>query len=174
MSEEECCKELWKDVVGFEGHYKVSNKGRIKSLKYGKETIRKLTKDSYGYLILVLTKNGERKHCKVHRLVAKAFLPNPKNLKTVNHKDFNKANNCVENLEWMTFVENIKHGVRNGKVTNGSDCHNAKLTENDVLDIICANRMFDIKATEFADAYDVHVSTIYQLLRGDIWKSIQI
>ena len=80
-------KEIWKDILGYEGLYQVSNFGRVKSTKFGKERILKLTKDKDGYLIVNLYKNNKSKTLKVHRLVAEVFLPNPYNLPQVNHKD---------------------------------------------------------------------------------------
>ena len=92
--------EVWKDVFGYEGLYQVSNLGRVKSLKYGKERILKPLKDGGGYIFVHLCKNGERKMYKIHRLVAFTFLTNPQNLSDVNHKDEDKTNNSVQNLEF--------------------------------------------------------------------------
>ena len=103
--------EEWKHIEGFDG-YQVSNEGRVKSLKFGKEKILKGGK-SKGYLIVDLCKNGARIHEQVHRLVAKAFLPNPNNLPQVNHKDENPSNNSVENLEWCDSKYNNNYGTRN-------------------------------------------------------------
>lgn len=104
--------EIWRDVIGYEGLYKISSLGRVKSLKYGKEKILKLGKNNYGYLIVVLCKEGTRRTCKVHRLVAIAFIPNPSNLPQVNHKDENPSNNKVENLEWCDATYNLNYGTR--------------------------------------------------------------
>lgn len=98
-------KEEWKSVEGFEDRYEVSNLGRIRSLhSYGGNTCRimKPGKRSDGYLHIGLSKDGICKHFVVHRLVAMAFIPNPQNLEMINHKDENKENNCVDNLEWCT------------------------------------------------------------------------
>ena len=107
--------EIWKDIEGFEGLYKVSNLGRIKSLNYRctrKEKILKHGSDKDGYLLVNLCKEGKRKTCKDHRLVAKAFISNPENKPEVNHKDEDKTNNKVENLEWVTGKENANYGTR--------------------------------------------------------------
>ena len=96
-------KEIWKDIEGFEGKYQISNLGRVKSLNYrktGKEKILKLTKDKKGYLRISLKNNKKLKGFKVHRLVAETFISNPDNLDQVNHKDENKQNNSIQNLEW--------------------------------------------------------------------------
>lgn len=119
-------KEFWRDVVGYEGLYQVSNWGRVKSLNYnhtGKEKILKLGKNNFGYLRVSLCKNGKEKNHKVHRLVAEAWLPNPDNLPCVNHKDEDKANNRVENLEWCDRAYNCNYGSRGERIskalTNG-------------------------------------------------------
>ena len=110
-------KEIWKDVVDFEGLYQVSNKGRIRSLKYGKEKILKLVRTHNGYLRICLIKNGEKKMCLVHRLVSQVFLPNPQNLPDVNHKNEDKTNNNVNNLEWCDKKYNSNYGTRNQRIS---------------------------------------------------------
>lgn len=104
--------EIWKDIAGYEGKYQVSNRGRVKSLNYnrtGQERILKVGNVGNGYLGVILYKNGKIKRCKIHRLVTTAFIPNPDNLPEVNHKDKNKTNNCVDNLEWCTTQYNIDY-----------------------------------------------------------------
>ena len=105
-------KEYWKPVVGYEGLYMVSNWGRVKSIKFGKERILKPVTNSSGYLLVGLYKNNIEKKYSVHRLVAEAFIPNPYNLPQVNHRDENKLNNNVDNLEWCTNEYNINYGTR--------------------------------------------------------------
>ena len=97
-------EEVWKDVVGYEGLYRVSNYGEIWSCYVNKMLSPSKTKD--GYKICVLRKNKKTKSMLVHRAVATAFLPNPDNLPIVNHKDENKLNNFVDNLEWCTYSYN--------------------------------------------------------------------
>lgn len=104
--------EIWKDIKEYEGLYQVSNLGRIKSLKFGKEKILKPINHTGGYLCVDLSKNNKRLYVKIHRLVAEAFIPNPENLLQVNHKDENKKNNCVDNLEWCTPQYNSCYGTR--------------------------------------------------------------
>ena len=105
-------KEIWKNIEGYEG-YQISNLGRVKSLKFGKERILKPNKDKDKYLIVCLCKQGIKKMCKVHRLVASAFIENPNNFCELNHRDECKANNCVSNLEWCDRKHNINYGTRN-------------------------------------------------------------
>ena len=112
--------EEWKDIAGYEGKYQVSNWGRIKSLNYkrsGKERILKLYNDKYGYKVINLHKNGKPKLYKIHRLVAITFIPNPNNYPVVNHKDENKANNYVDNLEWCTQKYNINYGTAQERIS---------------------------------------------------------
>jgi len=111
-------EEIWKPVVGYEGLYEISNLGKVKSLKYGKERILKSSKNKVGYLMVSLFKDGKHKIYKVHRLVASAFIPNNDLFKTeVNHKDENKENNNIENLEWCTHKYNINYGTRIEKIS---------------------------------------------------------
>ena len=104
--------EKWKDVVGYEGLYKISNFGRVK----GKHRIKSQLDNGKGYLIVHLYKNGKPRWHLVHRLVAKAFIENTENKPTVNHIDGNRKNNKSTNLEWATYSENNLHSYQyNGK-----------------------------------------------------------
>lgn len=109
-------KEIWKDIIGYEGLYQVSNLGRVKSLGNGKSKKEKILKqgtNSCGYYQIKLYQNGKYKTYKIHRLVAQTFLDNPNNYYSVNHRDENKQNNCIENLEWCTQEYNVNYGTRN-------------------------------------------------------------
>lgn len=113
-------KEIWKDVIGYEGLYQVSNLGKIKRVmftngKYSFKKERLLNKFLInGYEKVELNKNGIGKPKFIHRLVAEAFIPNPENKLQVNHIDGNKQNNCISNLEWATPSENTKHAYMTG------------------------------------------------------------
>ena len=113
--------EIWKDVVGYEGKYQVSNLGRVKSLpKYtyskGYPQLRKeriLKPGNTGkYRNYPTVHFSDGKGYKVHRLVAMAFIPNPNNLPMINHKDKNTFNNCVDNLEWCSNQYNVKYSAK--------------------------------------------------------------
>lgn len=106
--------EIWRNISNYEGLYQISNFGRVKSLgndKLRKEKILKQTKNKKGYLRVIFCKKGIIKAFQVHRLVANTFIPNPNNFHCVNHKDENKENNCVENLEWCTYQYNLNYGT---------------------------------------------------------------
>lgn len=116
--------EQWKDIEGYEGLYQVSSLGRIKSLKAWRgnkykslyinvEKIIKLSKEKSGYLKVVLHNKNKKQNKRVHRLVAEAFIPNPYNYKCINHKDCNKENNNIDNLEWCTQRYNVVHAINN-------------------------------------------------------------
>lgn len=109
--------ELWKDIKNYEGLYQVSNLGRVKSVKRDvvskkgqimriEEKIKTLSNNGKGYLVATLYKNGKSDRLYVHRLVCDAFIPNVNNHPCVNHKDENRQNNNVENLEWCTYSYN--------------------------------------------------------------------
>lgn len=119
-------KELWKDIEGYEGLYQISNLGRIKSLRYWNghnfkfgEKILKVTtqktnsNSNYARGVIRLFKDKVGKDFKVHRLVAKAFIPNPNNYEVINHIDGNPLNNKVENLEWCTQKHNMQQAFNN-------------------------------------------------------------
>lgn len=106
-------EEIWKAIAGYED-YKISSLGRVKSLgnnKLRKEKILKPQKDGDGYLFVHLWRNGKGKMFKIHRLVASAFIPNPLGFNEINHKDEDKINNCVENLEWASRWYNMHYGT---------------------------------------------------------------
>lgn len=121
-------KEIWKDIPEYKGTYQASNLGRIRSTNRkitqlangGKTQFTYIKKgrilaqntQNGGYFVVSISVNTKRKVCTVHRLVASAFISNPNNCRDVNHKDGNKKNNNVENLEWVEHSENIKHSYR--------------------------------------------------------------
>lgn len=107
--------ETFLSVPGYEGLYEVSNLGNVKSLRTGK--LMKLSKNNDGYLATSLTKNGKSRGFFAHKLVALAFLPNPENYNEVNHKDEDKSNNCVENLEWCSHKYNLNYGSYRDKMS---------------------------------------------------------
>ena len=120
--------EIWKEIKNYENLYEVSNYGKIKSInriiKRGKngnipikERILKSSINVSGYKTVALSKNNKKKIIPIHRLVAQTFISNPKNLPCVNHKDENKLNNCVDNLEWCTVKYNNNYGSKRNKIS---------------------------------------------------------
>ena len=113
--------EIWKDVVGYEGLYMVSNLGNVKSLNYrrtGKENVLKPCVENSGYLHVGLHKYRKVLIKNIHRLVCEAFLPNTENKREVNHINGVKTDNRIKNLEWVTSGENKKHGYNTGLCIN--------------------------------------------------------
>ena len=111
-------EEVWKDIEGYEGLYRISNKGRVKSLARPNNSGRNTRTDfimslgnTHGYVSVVLCKDSKTKSFLVHRLVAKAFIENPNNYPCINHKDENKTNNNADNLEWCTVKYNNNYGT---------------------------------------------------------------
>lgn len=126
-------KEVWKDIPGYEGFYQVSNLGKIKSLpRNGTILTERILKENLSarkYYFVLLSKNNNVKAKQIHRLVAETFIPNTNNYPIINHKNGNKLDNRVENLEWCTYSRNNKHafdiGLRKG--LKGKDNKNSKI-----------------------------------------------
>lgn len=113
--------EVWKDIPGYEGLYQASSYGRVRGLKrcvggrMQRAMILKQSTHRDGYLKIGLYKDHRRKDFQTHRIIALTFIPNPKGFPQINHKDENKSNNHIDNLEWCTGSYNCKYGHRNDK-----------------------------------------------------------
>lgn len=151
-------KEIWKDIKGYEGLYQVSNWGRIWSSR--KQRYMK-PYDNKGYLrVDLIAKNGKRKQEFVHRLVALTFIDNPENYTIVNHKDENKTNNCVENLEWCSREYNNNYGTRNQRIAETMKYKIIVYDKND-------NEIGYYNGTaEAAEALGVHKGTVRNWIQG--------
>lgn len=174
-------KEIWKDVVGYEGLYKVSNLGRVKSLdrtvhnrsgdKLDRREGKILSQCKRGrYLGVDLSKNGVSKSKSVHRIVARAFLKKTK-FNVVNHIDHNGFNNRVDNLEWCTHKHNSRHMVKSKRQCSGEKVNTAKLTRKDVIEILL---FLDKGFTQekIASLYPVTRTQISSIKRGKSWKCV--
>lgn len=153
---------IWKDIRGYEGYYQVSNTGEVRRLtrtvidKNGNQkkvlgrVLSKHIKDN-DYLTVQLWKDNVGKKYYIHRLVAEAFIPNPDNLPTVNHKDYNKSNNDVNNLEWMSYKENNIYSVPRRK--KSGNAKKVKCVETgDIYNSVCeASRITNISRTGISD-----------------------
>lgn len=170
-------EEIWKPVVGWESLYEVSSFGRLRSLHYKKirllkNNITNLTKN-YSYCKVILYNKKFRKTYSVHRLVATAFIPNLKNKLCVNHKDSNPQNNNVNNLEWCTQIENVKHATREKRMSFGAKNGNSKLKEDDVKEIINLLNKKE-KGVKIAKKFKVTTATISDIKNRKIWKCITL
>ena len=162
--------EEWKDIENYEGIYQVSNFGRIKSFHEDKIRICKPSISNMGYLKVTLCKNGVKKSFAVHILVARAFILNPENKPQVNHKNCDKLNCTVDNLEWVTNGENQSHAWKMGvkKPLFGERSPHAKLTNEEVKQI---REMYKWHDKEFnqhtiAKMFGVSPATINSIVRG--------
>jgi len=166
--------ENWKDIKGYEGYYMVSDLGNVKSLErsvmtyQGLKTRKERILKPYltnGYARICLHKDGNKKMCNIHRLVCEAFLPALDGKEIVNHKDGNRSNNLLSNLEWFTQSENIKHKFR----VNGYRVPWSLLNDWQV-DYI---RSFDKKyglATKLSKELNVPVHVVRRVLNGESYK----
>lgn len=107
-------EEEWKPISEYNGQYFISNLGNVMSIKYKYPRLLKPRKDNCGYLRVALVSGTKIQECKIHRLVAIEFIDNPSNKPTVNHKDGDKTNNKVNNLEWATNKEQMVHAKKIG------------------------------------------------------------
>jgi len=184
-------EEIWKDIPGYEGHYQASNLGRIKSLcrfvtEKNTNRIRPLqgkvlipSPNPKGYLGLALSKNGKVKQFRVHKIIAKVFIPNPNQLPEVNHIDENKNNNMAANLEWCDHYYNIMYGTNRQRLSAvlkgrpridlaGENSVTAKLKNEQVISIYKDNR----KYSEISLEYNIAISTISQIKHKTRWRHI--
>jgi predicted XRE-type DNA-binding protein len=164
--------EIWRDIVGNEGLYKVSNFGNVKS--YHKNKVRILKPISVGnYLGIQLVNGRENRKFYIHRLVAQAFVENTYNKKEVNHIDGNKFNNVVTNLEWVTRTENEFHarkiGLKNQMGENNPMC---KFSDETVKEIRNLYKTGKYKQSELADIFHISRMQINRIVRNLLRKEV--
>ncbi len=156
--------EIWKPVKDYEGFYEVSNLGRIRSLYTGCRSgiIKSFIRSGYVY-VCFYKKDRNPKSAAVHRVVATSFLLNPENKACVNHKDFNKLNNTLENLEWATHSENSMHAYVNKKLNppsiSGFDNHATK-------PVLCLLTGRTVTSKEASDFLSISRGMLSQMLLG--------
>lgn len=170
-------KEIWKDIIGYEGLYQVSNLGRIFSPKRrgSPGCIRKFHTNEDGYCKVGLRVNWKERKFSVHRLVAEAFIPNLKNKLEINHKNGVKADNHVDNLEWVTSSENAIHAYKFGlrKGPKGELNGKSKLSEFQIKRIRLIKEIQpNMREIDLAKIFKVSRSLIGQIVRKEAWSHI--
>lgn len=172
--------EIWKPVFGYEDYYEVSSLGRVRRLKKtrgtrpGRILSPAAINRNRGYLVVGLHRKDKQIMNYVHRIVASSFIGPPRKGLVVNHKDGDKQNNNVKNLEWCTQSENNKHAFRTGLrlPTIGSLCGRAKLDEKEALEIYIMANSKEIKWSDIADKYLVDKSTISRIASKKTWAHL--
>lgn len=161
-------EEIWKPIKDYEGLYEVSNLGRVKSLygwdghEYHKREkmlnpYKQKSGKNYFRSVVKLTKERETKDFKVHRLVAKAFIPNPTNLSVINHIDGNPLNNKVTNLEWCTQNQNIKHSIDNELIVRRINT----IDRETMVELLNSGKSYD----EIADLLGIAKGTVFNYIK---------
>lgn len=164
----------WKDIPGTEGRYKVNQLGQVFSNTTGKILKPQKTKNT-GYIQYKLMLRGSRMCFTGHRLVAELFIPNPLNKPQVNHKDGDKTNNHISNLEWSTRSENMTHAKDMGLINycKGTDRENSKFTERQVR-IVKWCLKYGVSQYGLASIFNCSRSTILNIHLGTTWQHIQL
>lgn len=163
-------EEKWLPVVGYEGLYEVSNTGKVKKInKKRKDRILNPYITKFGYFRVGLTKNNHIIQYFVHRLVASAFIPNTYNKPYINHIDNVRTNNNVNNIEWCTPKENMRHAFITGSRGGGEKATHAKLKKEDALAI----KESKLSQKVLAHKYKVHATTVSDIQKGKTWANLQ-
>lgn len=160
--------EVWKNIKYYFGKYKVSNMGRIMD-KNG--DLLSLYDHPRGYKSVSLSLCDNYRLKLVHRIVAETFIPNPENKPQINHKDGNKENNKVNNLEWVTQKENSVHASENGLLLRKKYNSNiSKLQKNEVLQIRSIYEQKWVTMKEVANAYNISIQAVSKIIRRQSYK----
>lgn len=179
--------EVWKDIKGYEGLYKISNTGKIKSYhtrgnhqKVGKEHYITPSKTTTGYYKVELMKEHKRRGYKLHRLIALAFIPNPLNKPYINHIDGNKLNNSLSNLEWCTQKENVNHAYNAGLIPKNAiskeELHNLYMIKRkSISEISAITHVGYNRVKEYMKLYDIkmHIGRKYDIPIEELKKDFE-
>lgn len=162
-------EEIWKPIETWDEYYLISNKSRVKSILKGIRwaKIKSQIIGTTGYWCVHLSVNGHHEFRRVHRLLAKSFIPNPENKPCINHKDGNRLNNDLPNLEWATYSENLQHAYDMGLAIPqyGETSKRSKLTSDEVLEIYNC----DLPSKDMSFLYNVSSNTINGIKTGRVW-----
>lgn len=169
--------QQWASIPGYEGIYSAGSLGHIRSDRAATNSMPGLVRKPYvhkktGYCVMNLSRHGIAVTHHVHRLIATAFIPNPNNLREVNHKDGNRQNNALDNLEWVSSKENKAHAISIGLgPITGVRHHMAKLTPElaKIIRLSFTGRVGEPK--EIAKKYGVSTTTIVSVLKNKTWKT---
>lgn len=178
--------EEWKDVVGWEDRYEVSNFGGVRSKSYLKHTCNMhgpmsfmtqakdmaQTVNASGYLTIDLRKDKTRAAGIVHRLVAKAFIANPEDLPIVNHMDSDRRNNHFSNLEWCTQQHNVQHSYDSGSNSNAADLHPRRVLSSAIVAEMKALFRNGTSRNALVELYGFKYCTIDKAVRGINWSNV--
>lgn len=160
---------MWKQIRNY--NYEINEQGIVKNIRTGK--IRNSFKRRDGYIGIQLY-IGKVVNFQLHRLLAEVFISNPENKKYVNHKDSNRSNNSLDNLEWVTLKENVIHGYKYGNASNvGSSNGFSKLNEEMVYEIKKKRFEENMSYKQLADAFDVSYSCISGILQNRNWTHVE-
>lgn len=176
-------QEIWKDIPGYEGLYRVSSIGNVQSVpsttknsRGGRKRTGEVMRQAMmpnGYPSISLNKDGRAKSYRVHRLVALAFHPNPENKPCINHKNCNRSDNRVENLEWCTWSENNSHAHKYGAQRKhyGQNHHNSKITQ-EIANEIRAKYIPNVYSmSTLGKEYNLANGTIQAILENRTWQA---
>lgn len=167
--------EIWRNVLGYEKLYQISNHGRVKRLigwKCWRERVLKPGDNGRGHGWIYLYKNNIRKKCYIHRLVLKVFVgPCPNGMEGC-HNDGNPRNNFIENLRWDTHKNNEQDKIKHGTLIYGSQIKQSKLNDQDIINI--RNQYINGECViDIAKHYSVKIRAIYKILKRESWKHVR-
>lgn len=161
-------EEVWKDIVGLEGHYQVSDKSRVRNVKTGR--VLKTGTKNQGYEQVRFSVNGIKTTKKVHRLVAEAFIPNPSSLPYINHINSVRDDNRIENLEWCTAQHNVQHGYDSGSNSNSGENHPTAILDWDSVFEMRKLHSEGESYSSISKKFGVKYDTAWKAIKGKNWK----